>query len=963
MGRGNGLLVGRGRELGALEGLLDATCAGSAQAVFVTGEPGIGKTSVLNALARRADTRNCLVLEGSAAEFEQELPFGAVIDALDAFVASLDRSAVDRLAADGLEDLADVLPSLRSLRPANAGPATATERFRSYFAVRELLERLAARQPVVLVLDDLHWADLGSIELVAHLLRRPPDAQVLLAGGYRTGQAHPALAAAVDAAERAGRVECLALGPLAPEAAAELVAGADAASRQRLYSQSGGNPFYLLQLARAGARTRGGARVVGEEVPPAVVAAITQELGSLPPAARAFAEAAAVVGDPFDLDLATAAAGVEEPAALGALDALIARDLVRPAPVPRRFLFRHPLVRTAVYQSSTAGVRLAAHGRCAAALATQGAPATSRALHVEQSARQGDLDAVAVLVDAGRATAKRLPGTAARWFEAALRLLPETALADQRVGLLRERADALTTAGRLLEARAVLLEGLTLVPPSAGQVRVRLTAACANVEQQLGRQDEAHARLLQALDEMTEQTSEAGVMLMVALATDAFYRMQYGSMKDWGATAVAAATALGDPTMLGVAEAVLAAACSFTGDSEEGKAHCVAAARLIDAMDDEELAVRLEAAGHLAAAEMYLEWFDATARHAARGVAVARAAGRDDVFPTLFPCLGSSVWLLGRLDESLEILGGAVEAARLSGNAQAIAWSLLNVATAALAKGDIEYGLRTGREAVELAGASGDSFVAAYAGCHLGWVLVENGDSGEAIELMVTAGGGPTLPHIAGGWRANHLQVLGRAYLALGRLDEARACSTEALAIAEQVGLPRTQAMAHKAAADVALYEGDAQAAAEHGRVAVAGAEESSSLVDAAMARILLGQALAATGDLAGATETLERAAADLERFGAVRYRDQAEQELRKLGVRVHRRSAAGRAETGIESLSGRELEVVRLVVDRRTNAEIAADLFLSLKTVETHLRNIFRKLGAGSRVEVARMAEAALRA
>src|SRR5918997_5645678 len=96
------LLVGRTRELGVLDRVLDDTSAGSPNTVFVTGEPGIGKTHVLAELARRANGRGYLVLEGRAAEFEHELPFGVVVDALDAYVASLERHAVDRLAADGL---------------------------------------------------------------------------------------------------------------------------------------------------------------------------------------------------------------------------------------------------------------------------------------------------------------------------------------------------------------------------------------------------------------------------------------------------------------------------------------------------------------------------------------------------------------------------------------------------------------------------------------------------------------------------------------------------------------------------------------------------------------------------------------------------------------------------------------------------------------------------------------------
>ena len=122
---------------------------------------------------------------------------------------------------------------------------------------------------------------------------------------------------------------------------------------------------------------------------------------------------------------------------------------------------------------------------------------------------------------------------------------------------------------------------------------------------------------------------------------------------------------------------------------------------------------------------------------------------------------------------------------------------------------------------------------------------------------------------------------------------------------------------------------------------------------------MLAGQALAAAGDEDAGAEQIERAAAGFEACGAMRNRDMAERELRKLGRAVHRRTRPGRSDaTGVASLTGRELEIARLVVDRRTNPEIAGELFLSIKTVESHMRNIFRKLGASSRVEVARMLE-----
>ena len=131
--------------------------------------------------------------------------------------------------------------------------------------------------------------------------------------------------------------------------------------------------------------------------------------------------------------------------------------------------------------------------------------------------------------------------------------------------------------------------------------------------------------------------------------------------------------------------------------------------------------------------------------------------------------------------------------------------------------------------------------------------------------------------------------------------------------------------------------------------------------VEAALSRILAGRALARADQGARAITELERAAVALHDSGAVKYRDAAELELRRLGRHVHRRSAPGVAGgAGVESLTSREREVADLVVDRRTNPEIAEALFLSRKTVETHLRHIFHKLDVSSRVEVARAIEAA---
>ena len=154
-----------------------------------------------------------------------------------------------------------------------------------------------------------------------------------------------------------------------------------------------------------------------------------------------------------------------------------------------------------------------------------------------------------------------------------------------------------------------------------------------------------------------------------------------------------------------------------------------------------------------------------------------------------------------------------------------------------------------------------------------------------------------------------------------------------------------------RAAAAVALDAGDPTRAAEHAIAAALAADEIGAPVEAALARVLAGRALAQQGQRELALTELRHAAATLDACGARRYGAAADQELRSMGDHAHRRSRKGRiGHGGVESLTERELQVAHLVVDRRTNAEIADALFLSPKTIETHLRNIFHKLDVSSR-------------
>jgi predicted ATPase len=344
----------------------------------------------------------------------------------------------------------------RSSRPSRlAGEGSSrgvdSERYRTQYAIRSLLERLVRRQPVALLLDDVHWADAASVELIGHLVRRFRGP---LLGAVAFRRAPERLAAAFVAAERGGFGSGLRLAPLSPdEAQALLDADLDSATAAMLYRESGGNPFYLEQLARAaqpGARPTPAAtqRASLSWSPPAVVAAaIQEELVELSAEARLALDAAAIAGESFEPELIAAIADRPPTLALGVLDELVEADVIRPSEAPRRFRFRHPIVRTVVYEGMPSGWRIGAHARAAAALAAEKAPAVAYAHHVERSARAGDEAAIALLVHAARTAAPRAPMTAGRWLRAALRLLGADTERERYLELLGESAAAFAAAG------------------------------------------------------------------------------------------------------------------------------------------------------------------------------------------------------------------------------------------------------------------------------------------------------------------------------------------------------------------------------------------------------------------------------------------------------------------------------------------------------------------------------------
>jgi DNA-binding CsgD family transcriptional regulator len=318
----------------------------------------------------------------------------------------------------------------------------------------------------------------------------------------------------------------------------------------------------------------------------------------------------------------------------------------------------------------------------------------------------------------------------------------------------------------------------------------------------------------------------------------------------------------------------------------------------------------------------------------------------------------------GRLAEAAELLDAVVEAARLPGYPEVLGWSLLTRSLTATAAGDGATARECAEDAMDVARAFDAGPLVPYCGAALAAALLAVGDAGRAAQELVAAGG-DELADVPGPWRVSFLELLTRCRLASGDRDGAARAAGCAEALADAFGLRLPRAMADRAVAAVALDRRDAETATTRALASAEAATAVGAAVEGALSRVLAGRALAGAGDRERAASELQRAGAELEACGALGQRDAAERELGRLGVRPHRRTRAGRRDgsSGVDSLTGRELEIARLVVDRKTNAQIAAELFLSRKTVETHVRNLFHKLSVSSRVDVARAVEQADRA
>lgn len=895
-------LVGRRDVLNDLRGSLDAIVSGEFRLLALVGEPGAGKTRLLAELEKLADAQGCLTLWGRAAEFEQIMPFSALVDALDGHLESVEND-------DPL--LASVFPALG----ATAEPSddvSALARYRLYRSVAQLLTKIARPAGLVLVLDDVHWADEATIEFLDHVSRHSPRARLMVVVAYRPKQAPPRLALG------GSRVQ---IGPLSEEEAGELLGPGVSRSRKKaLYDASEGYPFYLQALAR----------VEAGDLPGSKNDALTLELRDLSGDALKVAQGAAVAADEFEAELAAVAAKVPLATALDALDELADRDLVRPG-AGGRFRFRHPLVRQAVYESAKPGWRLSAHQRIAERLAAVDAPAPLRAHHVERSASFGDLESADVLVRAARQVSTTAPATSAHWLQVALGLLPDS---TDRLDLLLELARNQTVSGRLIEARATAYEVLRLLPRDDYARRGMAARFCALVERLLDRPGEGRAVLVSELREIPEPRLPAALPMRLRLVAESLMR---GDHRAAQAVLDFMPDDSDDPG-LRLAIAMLRPMTAYAGHRvEEALRHIAAAQALAESTPEIHQLAWMDTIAWMGWSEIWLGHHRPALARFERAIAAVKATGQTFILTNMLAGLANLHALFGSIPEGRIFAEESAEIARLLNSGYASVVALAQQSLLAGAAGDDEDAIRLGHTAVT-SGFSTTEWHGAQARYAYATALARAGRlDEEAIAAVEEAYIGDRLEEFS---MLAFCETMAAAHIGRNEPKEATAWADRAATMVRPE-LEFTDGLARLARAHVTL---DAEAE----ELAVTAAEvltKAGRRLDAGRALLRAGTACIDGGRKRAALPHLE-AACDL--FTAVGARGLAAttvREQRRAGKRV----AAARA-AGAHGLTGRELEIARLVAQGCGNQEIADRLHISVRTVETHLTRAFEKLGVNSR-------------
>lgn len=926
------LLLERERELAELGAALADAEQGRGGAIAIEASAGLGKTRLLREARSSGERAGLTVLSGRATELERDFPF--------ALVRQLFEPHLGALQPDEREDLLD-----------GAGAASAAlglgddssdqDPFAVLHGLYWVTAAMAERQPLLLAIDDAHWADGGSLDYLGFILPRLEELPVMVAIASRTGEPEPPPGLARVLMDSSLRH--LPLAPLSAEATQELLAqelgrAPDATFAGACHEVSGGNPFLLSELARTlsernidpGAEQ---ARQVQEQAPDRVARMVLTRIERLPPQATTVARSLAVLGDGSDHQLLAAMDGTDPVETQRAVDQLRANAIFDSSPTVR---FIHPLARNAVYADIPAGERSRAHARAATLLQERGGGAERIATHLLATEERGERATVEALLKAGeQALAAGAPGSAIAYL---VRALKEPAPADLRSAVLDPFLTACFRAAdqaAFASMEADVLAEWKRDPTLRSRWAIQLTMLMALS----GRFEEAGSLLVEAVEvAMAEDDVERAYQLQAQLST---FAAMVPTVPEVDIGDFSGEIDPDSPT------GRLAAAMEVRSAAASGTAREIADAAKRALGNDASIFAEEPEIAAAPIAVMTLVTVDEmeAARHGAeRALAIARERGATTELVRGHFLKGFVAWGYGDLPAAEADLRQAIDLARLAGIVP-----LVLMYTGALLEVLIE---RDELEAAEeeLA-ALGMAEGPAPVGPLLGMLLmirvhlrVERGKFEGAVEdfealtsVAGDSGFGPGPVASVSPWAA-------RALIALGREDQAREMADEMLAWAE--GWGAASGISHVLRA-VALTRDEVEAVGFLERAAEV-VDGSPRRLEHALTLLALGSALRRAGRRADARVPLRKAFDLARRCGAARTARLANEELQATGETVRRYTPIG-----VESLTPSERRVADLAASGMTNRQIAQSLFVTIKTVEAHLSATYHKLDIKSRREL----------
>lgn len=926
-------LLERDAELTALAARLDMARSGRGVLAVLEGPAGIGKTSLLAAAAEQAGERDMTILRACGAPLEQSFSFGIARQLLEPVRARC-RPAEWRALTAGAAGLA-----ARALEapPDDGGPGEDAAHA-TVHGLFWLAANLAARRPTLVVVDDVHWADPPSVRWLGHLARRLEGLPLLLAVAVRAGEPvsdRRLLDDLLDVnAEPPLRPRPLGRVAAAMVVRAQFAGAADDGFCDACHAATGGNPFLLRALvaslrAEGVAARREMAPTIESFGPEAVARAVVRQLERLPTGAVELARAVAVLADGAPLRRAAALAGLEPPHAAGVADALRSAGLLAPSSALE---FAHPIVRAAIYAGLGPGQRGQWHARAARVLRDESGEPERVATHLLRTEPSGAIDTVAALRAAAQAASARgAPETAAVYLRRALDEGPDR---GSRPGVLLELGLALAAHAQP-GAAELLREAAEIATAPAARADAGLRGARA-----LG----IAGRFVEA-----QMVSQAALSNSAGMAPAEVARLEAELIAVACLTAptiVEAREQLGRP-LIDPSPLELWRVNAAWQDTMAGRPRRDVLALLVPALASGALAAEPDSL-LLTQAVLVLIWNDELETARAMCARIAETARPAGWLSTLVHAsfLGSIVALRSGAAREAEADARFAFDFKIASNAppSAVMWGLFPLIDALVerdAADAAEQALLDAGVSQPPPGQHGSALMLearARLRCAQGRYKDARADLLDAAERWEALG--VRHPGIAA-WRADAATALA----ALGDAAESKRLAREQLALAEGVGTAGALGRALRA---LALTAPSAQAIALLER-AVAILAPSPTRLEHARALCDLGAALRRAGRRREARDPLRHALDLAERGSLVRLARRAREELTAAGARPRRATLSGPG-----ALTAAEHRVTDLAAAGHTNREIAQQLFVTQRTVETHLSHAFQKLGIHSRDRLA---------